>query len=344
MAGWWLVAFLAVAACGGSSSGPNNDGGGDDDGAPPGDDGPFGDAPDPQRSPSCKALAENCGANANESCCTTLAVAGGAYHRSFDVAGDGLSGDMTAPATVSSFRLDKYEITVGRFRNFVTFGTSTQAMPPATGAGAHAAIAGSGWDAAFDASLPADKAALLAALKCDTKFQSWTDAPAANENRPINCISWFEAMAFCAWDGGFLPTEAEWNYAAAGGSEQRAFPWSSPAGSTAIDSTRAATQCTGDGLAGCTLADLLAVGTKPAGDGRFGQSDLAGNVQEWVLDFGNLYANPCSDCASLVSNQTRIIRGGNFHFASDEARTGVRGGFPPEQRFPEVGTRCARPL
>jgi formylglycine-generating enzyme len=294
--------------------------------------------------PSCTGLPETCGATGNDSCCTTLAVTGGTYHRSFDVASDSMSGDMMFPATVSSFRLDKYEITVGRFRNFVMAGTSTQAMPPAPGAGAHAAIAGSGWNAAFDASLTADTAALTAALECDALFQTWTDAPGANENRPINCITWFEAMAFCAWDGGYLATEAEWNYAAAGGSEQRAFPWSSPASSTEIDSTRAATLCGADGMPACDFEDVIAVGTKPAGDGRFGHADLAGNMDEWALDFGNLYVNPCTDCASLVSAGTRIVRGGNFHFASGQARTGVRGGFPPQQRAAETGARCARPL
>ena len=52
-------------------------------------------------------------------------------------------------------------------------------------------------------------------------------------------MNWFESYAFCIWDGGFLASEAEWNYAAAGGSEQRYYPWSSPATSTTIDGTYA---------------------------------------------------------------------------------------------------------
>ena len=52
-------------------------------------------------------------------------------------------------------------------------------------------------------------------------------------NHPRETVNWYEAIAFCAWDGGFLPTETEWHYAASGGSAQRAYPWSSPAGDLA---------------------------------------------------------------------------------------------------------------
>ena len=49
----------------------------------------------------------------------------------------------------------------------------------------------------------------------------------------MNCINSYEAVAFCIWDGGFLPTLSEWGYAAAGGNEQREYPWGATAPGTA---------------------------------------------------------------------------------------------------------------
>ena len=191
-------------------------------------------------------------------------------------------------------------------------------------------------------------AALVAAVKCDSTYQTWTDTPAANEHRPMNCITWFEAMAFCAWDGGYLPTEAEWNYAATGGDQQRAYPWSSPASSVGIDDMHASyyvdstKQCFGDGVNGCAVTDLVAVGTKPAGDGRWGQSDLAGNVWEWTLDGYGGYVNPCPDCANLTQASYRVIRGGGFNKFATDLRAGYRGNDIPADRDSSIGVRCAR--
>src|SRR5882724_1236830 len=142
---------------------------------------------------SCAGLPMTCGASGNDSCCNSLAVPGGSYFRSYDFAGDSISGNMSFPATVSSFRLDKYEVTVERFRAFVNAGMGTQASPPVPGAGAHAKIAGSGWDASWNTSLATNKAALVAAVKCDFTYQTWTDTPAGNEHRPMNCVTWYEA-------------------------------------------------------------------------------------------------------------------------------------------------------
>lgn len=305
--------------------------------------------------PSCAQLAATCGPNGNDDCCSTATpIPGGTYYRSYDLGSDGMFSDMSYPATVSSFVLDKYEVTVGRFRAFVASGGGTQADPPATGAGAHAQIADSGWDASWDTDLEGDAASLSAALACDSQYATWTASPGANEALPINCVTWYEALAFCAWDGAFLPTESEWNYAAAGGNEQRAYPWSNPAGSLTVDCSYANYDVDGGptycvpGINGA-VATMNRVGSEsPKGDGAWGQSDLGGNAWEWTLDWYATYVNPCDDCASLTpTGSNRVIRGGDFSAAEMYMRTGNRGlltlDSAPANRSRNVGFRCARP-
>jgi sulfatase modifying factor 1 len=308
---------------------------------------------------SCVNLPRTCGATANDDCCNSPEVAGGTYYRSYDVAGDSQFGDMSNPATVSTFRLDKYEITVGRFRAFFEAGQGIQANPPKPQAGVHPNISGSGWDANWNANLAPASVDLAADLNCNflsSTTATWTDLPGGNENRPINCITWYEAMAFCAWDGGYLPTEAEWNYAAAGGDAQRAYPWSTRSLPLAIDTSQASyaqlntdqeIECLGDGLPTCTIADLVLVGTKPTGDGRWGQSDLAGNVLEWTLDWQSPYQTPCTNCANLVATNNKISRGGAFATtitnSASGLRTAGRTGQFPATRLMFNGARCARP-
>lgn len=297
---------------------------------------------------SCLALPHTCGASGTDDCCNSLTVMGGTFFRGYDAAG---AGDMTAPATVSSYRLDKYEVTVGRFRAFVAAGFGTQANPPQVAAGTHPNISGSGWQAAWNVNLAANTSALTAALKCNKDapttavWATWTDAPGNNENRPINCVTWYEAMAFCAWDGGYLSTEAEWEYAAAGGSEQRAYPWSSPATSLTLDASHAAYDCLGDGsqAGNCTLADMTVVGSKPNGDGKWGQSDLSGNVAEWTLDTAGPYPMPCNDCARLDVNYNRDIRGGSYGDGDPSLlRTSWANAFEDVGSSVNNGVRCAR--
>jgi formylglycine-generating enzyme len=296
---------------------------------------------------SCIDLASTCGPTATGNCCETLPVPGGTFARSYDFVDDGMYSDASYVATVSDFALDKYEVTVGRFRQFVATGTATQADPPAAGAGARPHIAGSGWDASWNTKLAVDRTALAESLACSATFQTWTDTPGANESRPINCVTWYEAVAFCAWDRGFLPTEAEWNYAAAGGAEQRAYPWSNPPETLDIDETRASyysTDCLGDGVPGCAVTDLVPVGSKPAGDARWGHSDLGGNVFEATLDaFVTPYAlNPCTDCADLAASDERAMRGGHFFNTDGRLRVGYRFRMYVDNRSYLVGFRCAR--
>jgi formylglycine-generating enzyme required for sulfatase activity len=197
-------------------------------------------------------------------------------------------------------------------------------------------------NAADTANLPADTSSLIAALKCNATYQTWTDTTGSNDNLPINCVSWYLAMAFCIWDGGYLPTEAEWMYAAGGGLEQRAYPWSSPASSTAFDCTYANLDC-----GSSTIAAARVGSRSPKGDGRWGNADLAGNVSEWNLDlFTQTYSNPCNDCAALGdAAANHVNHDGAFSINSSFAayfRVCNRTSTPPGTKSQIVGFRCAR--
>ena len=290
--------------------------------------------------------AGSCGAGllcAGVSCCEAPALPAGSFPMGRGAATDAcpgglVCGDEEQPehtVTLSAFRLDAFEVTVGRFRAFVEAYDGT---PPAVGAGAHPAIAQSGWKASWNGAMPASRAALEGNLRCDDAAATWSDAPGGAEAAAINCVSWYEAFAFCAWDGGRLPTEAEWEYAAAGGDENRLFPWggASPTTATALAAW---------GKSGAKATD--AVGGHPTGDGRFGQRDLAGGVWEWALDAyaSGWYAGAgsgCTDCASL-SGSSRVYRGGSF---ADQNATYLRGAARsvdvPSFRHHVLGFRCAR--
>ena len=148
-------------------------------------------------------------------------------------------------------------------------------------------------------------------------------------------------MAFCIWDGGYLPTESEWNYAATGGEEQRAYPWSVPASSLTIDATYA-NHTTTPGNCVSPSCRIVDVGATPKGDGRWGQSDLAGNVFEWVLDWYAPYVSPCTDCAYLSVATQRVARGGALISDLKYLRSGVRLPLAPDTRNQLFGFRCAR--
>jgi formylglycine-generating enzyme required for sulfatase activity len=289
---------------------------------------------------SCTDLSSICGPSGTSSCCGSSLVSGGMFYRSFDYGTDNVFTDTTNPAIVSDFRLDTYEVTVGRFRQFVNAGMGTQANPPLAGVGArtlNGVASQGGWDPTWNGTLTADTAAFIAALNC-AGGESWTDTPGPNEALPMSCITWYEAFAFCALDGGFLPTEAEWNYAAVGGGEQRAYPWSNPASSLTIDCSYLNYY---DGVANCGTVNRVG-SESPKGDGKYGQADLGGNLWEWTLDYyQSLYGNPCNDCAYLSATAFRVTRGGAFVSPALQARGANRGALTPG-RNGSVSVRCAR--
>jgi formylglycine-generating enzyme required for sulfatase activity len=258
--------------------------------------------------------------------------------------------DVAKPATVSKFRLDRHEVTVGRFRAFVT--AVLGGWRPTTGAGKHAHLAAgkglslpsnqfeAGWDSAWNPELAlADLAAWTTELSCHPVLATWTSTAGANESRPVNCANWQQAYAFCIWDGGFLPSETEWNFAAAGGAEQRLYPWGASA--PASDSSLAVHNCSYNGSSSCGGVGVIApVGSVPAGNARWGHTDLAGNVAEWTIDGGG--PTPCVDCAGASSGGV-TVRGGYFGStkASDLATTTAVSG-ARDLNNPSIGFRCAR--
>jgi formylglycine-generating enzyme required for sulfatase activity len=166
----------------------------------------------------------------------------------------------------------------------------------------------------------------------------------AHENLPIDCVNWWEAYAFCIFDGGFLPTEAEWEYAAAAGSQQREYPWGTAApGTTNQYEIFGCNYPNGDGMCLALTGSVAPVGTAALGASLYGQQDLLGNVSEWVLDwYATSYVNPCLDCADVTPGAVRVNRGGYFSGSSPDL-TG-RGYLTPTWRLAYgLGFRCARP-
>jgi formylglycine-generating enzyme len=292
--------------------------------------------------PSCNGMLSNCGPSAN--CCNSLAVPGGSFSRGCDR--DCMTfceppPDNRYPADISSFALDSFEVTVGRLRQFVN---SYPATRPEPGVGKNPNDAEDrGWEAAWDQHLPANQQILraeLAAPVCEGGH-TWTDQLGDNESKPVNCVTWYVAYAFCAWDGGRLPTQAEWNYVAAGG-EARRFPWSVPPGSSVIDAEHAVYRSDETPLA------PQDVGRLERGRGRWGHYDLAGNVLEWVRDsYMDCYVTPreCEDCADIhTATNLKVARGGSFVDNADDLEVRARSSAAASDQYAQLGFRCARDL
>lgn len=282
-----------------------------------------------ETAPSCDAASKpRTTCSSSESCCNSRLVPGGTFDRFIED-----DSETSYPATVSPFYLDKFEVTIGRMRQFVN---AFEQLKPAfsDGAGKSAHIAeDTGWSINY--TLPADQAALLGEFNACSET-TWSDTPGKNDDLPVNCVTFNVAYAFCIWDGGRLPTEAEWEFAAAGGVEGRAYPWKAPAAGPAITSNHANYDLINAGP--------IAPGSKPMGNGRWGQADLAGNVGEWMLDYYGDYPSNCTDCVNAVVTTSRPFRGGAYLSDPYFALASTRDSFEPLAPRPFIGFRCARDL
>lgn len=299
---------------------------------------------------SCAANAgpgiDTCGPNGNESCCTSAPVPAGS------------AGGLE----VDGFDLGVYEVTSGRFAAFV-----------AAANGDLRALASKAnwpdWDPKWTAHLPQSRNEVDIALGPACKFRNdprnfgavtWpsTDTEAAvdklmgddNERaadiradarpnrlhqKPINCVDYWTASAFCAWDGGRLPTASEWAFAAMGGDELRTFAW--PNGTprtpellvTDFDKNMNSFTFPSDFPFfdnGMNAYHIAPPGRKPAGVARWGHHDMAGNLIEWTAENNN--------------DLTGTVRGGSWE-GHPEENSSAFGNYPLDRTYGSIGMRCA---
>jgi formylglycine-generating enzyme required for sulfatase activity len=154
----------------------------------------------------------------------------------------------------------------------------------------------------------------------------------AREAHPINCVTYAQATAFCAWAKARLPTEAEWEYAARAAT-RRKYPW----GDAAPDAQLLCWDGRKSDLGVGKRRSTCETGAHPAGASPFGVLDLAGNVWEWTSD---LYSR---DYNSPRVGPKRVVRGGTWYsYDPADVRATLR--FREREDKPDygVGFRCAR--
>jgi len=163
---------------------------------------------------------------------------------------------------------------------------------------------------------------------------------------PVNCVDWKQARKYCAWAGGRLLSEAEWEYAARSGGRAQQYPWGDEQATCRRAVLGHPRSCTTKDPCGCGKNRTWPVCSKTAGNTSQGVCDMAGNVWEWVEDcwHGNYNGAPSDGSAWTAgcSGRRRVLRGGSWGYYAAILRAAARNGFTPAYRGRIIGFRCAR--
>jgi iron(II)-dependent oxidoreductase len=246
-------------------------------------------------------------------------ITGGTYLMGCEVDGCYLGEQPAHEVAVPSFEMMRAEVTMGQYLSCVQDGACTEP----------------------------EVSSCLAPLGLDDWEDYVTWGKEGREDHPINCVDWFQAVAFCEWAGARLPSEAEWEYAARSLGKDRTYPWGED--ETSCDLVIMDNYLEPDGGPACGAGSTWPVCSKPDGNTEQGLCDMAGSIIEMVQDcYHDSYDGAPDDGTAWTyncegSDERTVIRGGSFaDYMIHKFRTQFRDDGWNDAWAVMLGFRCAR--